>query len=255
MILDTVRRVGPSLSRRLGRNTSSGYSVVDRESVASSMPDGWKNRQAARRQDLAYQSLLAEMYAGSPRQDLLAAAKAVELTGIEAPEILEVGCGSGYYSEIIPHLLGRPVGYIGLDSSPAMIQLAHSRYTDRLFLLGDASRVPLEDRALDIIFNGAALMHTPEFEMAILEASRVSRGWCVFHTVPVRLDGDTTFLVKRAYGKKTIEVIFNRAALLESFSRCGLSVCAVMESVPYDLEHILGEPTLSLTYLCRLSHP
>ena len=52
------------------------------------------------RQERAYQGLIADMKNGEPRLDFTVAAEAVAATGIAAPRLLEVGCGSGYYSEV-----------------------------------------------------------------------------------------------------------------------------------------------------------
>ena len=71
--------------------------------------NGWRHQDTALRQDAAYRSLIDQMLVGQPRQDLLVAAEAVRRTRLPDPLILEVGCGSGYYSEILSHLLGRQV--------------------------------------------------------------------------------------------------------------------------------------------------
>ena len=56
------------------------------------------------------------MYAGQPRQDFLVAAEAVRVTGIDEPLLLEVGCGSGYYSEILSYLLECSVRYLSFGT-------------------------------------------------------------------------------------------------------------------------------------------
>ena len=63
--------------------------------------------------------LIAAMKRGEPRFDFKVAAEAVGATGIAHPRVLEVGCGSGYYSEVFATLLPDGVQYAGADYSDA----------------------------------------------------------------------------------------------------------------------------------------
>ena len=228
------------------------YSLLSRESAEHGLYNGWHDHGVTERQDAAYRSLIQEMYAGQPRQDFLVAAEAVRYTGIDDPLILEVGCGSGYYSEILSYLLDRSVRYVGLDYSGAMLQLAWKRYPEQLFVLGDAIALPFADGFLDVVMNGVSLMHILSYETAIAEARRVAARWCIFHTVPVCRDRQTTFLQKRVYGEPAFEVIFNEAELHQLMEQRGLIVRQVLESVPYDLKRVVGEPTVTKTYVCEV---
>lgn len=213
--------------------------------------DGWRDSQVAGRQHEAFSGLLAAARSGSPRKDFVVAAAAVRGTGVANPHLLEVGCGSGYYSEVLPLLLGQPVRYVGVDYSVEMVRLASRSYPSESFVAGDACRLPFPDRAFDVVLSGTSLMHIAQYELAIRETTRVSDGWCVFHTVPVMDRRSTTFLQKRAYGEPVVEVIFNRSELEGCFARHGLRIEAVHESIPYDVSAVMNEPTWTLTYLCR----
>jgi ubiquinone/menaquinone biosynthesis C-methylase UbiE len=166
--------------------------------------------------------------------------------------ILEVGCGSGYYSENLSYLLGQTIHYIGIDYSAAMVSLARQEYPERPFMLGDATALPFADGTIDIVMNGVSLMHIVHYKAAIAEARRVAQNWCIFHTVPILRDGKTTFLQKRVYGEAAFEVIFNEAELHQLLEQRGLIVRHVLESVPYDLKLVVGEPTVTKTYVCEV---
>jgi ubiquinone/menaquinone biosynthesis C-methylase UbiE len=174
--------------------SSTSYEIIDRESAAAERFDGWLDPAVAAKQDDAFRKLLSDMYGGSPRRDLLVAAEAVRHTGLTAPTLLEVGCGSGYYNEVFEHLLGSHVRYTGLDYSDAMIELARRRYPDIPFVVGDAAALPFNDASFDIVMNGVALMHIIAYDRAIAESARAASRWCIFHTVPVLERRATTFL-------------------------------------------------------------
>jgi ubiquinone/menaquinone biosynthesis C-methylase UbiE len=246
-----IRRIRRYISGTPEAGSSSAYEVIDAAEAARASLDGWFDRSVAERQDAAFTKLIAAMEEGRPRRDLTVFAEAIRATGVERGTLLEIGCGSGYYSRVLARLVGPGIAYTGLDYSEAMIELARERYPDVAFVVGDATALPFGDASFDIAVNGVALMHIPDYAAAVAEARRVARSWCIFHTVPVLARRATTFLRKNAYGSPTIEIILNEDELLGIFAARGLAVRRVIESLPYDLSAVLGESTTTKTYLCE----
>jgi ubiquinone/menaquinone biosynthesis C-methylase UbiE len=230
---------------------SSGYEVITAETAAQ-LRQGWTSPAIPQRQYLAFKPLLTQMYQGYSREDFVALARAVQLTTVPHPVIIEVGCGNGWNAEVLAHLLNYPVHYLGLDYSAAMVALAKQSYSNIPFLTADAVALPLQDNACDILVSGTALMHILDYPLAIQESRRVAGRWCVFHTVPVLKNRETTILRKQAYGQWSVEIIFNEEALCHLFSENGLIISDILDSLPYNLEAVLGEPTITRTYLCRV---
>ena len=112
------------------------------------------------------------------------------------------------------NLLPGGVDYTGIDYSDAMIARARARYPSAAFEVADATRLPYADGAFDIVFNGVSLMHIIDYQAAIREAARVAARYCIFHTVPVFDDYQTTFLRKYAYGAPVVEVVFGKQELM-----------------------------------------
>jgi SAM-dependent methyltransferase len=243
-------RVRRTLKRWLGIS-SHGYEILE-NGVPPDLHVGWKAAAVAERQHAAFVPLLQQMYEGRVREDFAALAKAVQMTGLEKPLIIEVGCGSGWNSEILTHLLKGPFRYIGLDYSPAMIDLAKRHYLDVQFVIGEATALPFRDSVCDILVSGTVLMHLLEYRSAIRESRRIARKWCIFHTVPVLIHRPSVFLKKEAYGQPTIEVVLNESELLDLFDRNSLIVRNVIDSLPYDLAAVVGERTVTKTYLCEI---
>src|SRR5215475_1724679 len=88
---------------------SSDYVLIDISTAQSGEFRGWCDPRVAMRQDAGYRALVQQMYAGQARKDLVAAAEAIGYTGLKNGVILEVGCGSGYYCEILSYLLQQKV--------------------------------------------------------------------------------------------------------------------------------------------------
>lgn len=254
--LNAVVQMSARLTRDYGipplHCTADGYTVVDRATAtALSAADGWASISVAEWQNDAYEALLTDMRAGSPRVDLSIAANAVASTGLASPSLLEIGCGGGYYADVFAHMLNGSVRYSGIDRHPAMIDAAIRRRPSLPLSVADATRLPHPDASVDIVFNGVSLMHIMDYEAAIAEAARVALRFCIFHTVPVLSGRATSFLTKNGYGQPMAEVVLNEGELRFLFARHGLRVVRVWRSLPYDLRRVLGEPTVTKTFLCE----
>lgn len=251
-----VRRSIPGPLQRgirwaLGDEASASYRIIGEGEALKHASPAWFDPAVVARQHEAYQRLLADMRAGRPRVDLTSLGAALRCTGLVRPVLLEVGCGSGYLHEVIEHLMG-PVRYLGVDRSPAMLGRGRREYPSLGLALGDATALPFASRSVDVVLNGAALMHTVRWRLAVEEAARVSRGWGIFHTVPLLRRRPTTFLEKRAYGRPTVEVILNEEELLGQLAAAGLHVRSRLPGIPYVIGPLLGEPTVTVTLVCEL---
>jgi len=252
-----VRQIGkrvvkatPILRRHI--LTSTDYKVLSgleeaRNAAASS--GGWLSARTVARQERAYRTLIADMKNGEPRLDFAVAAQAVAATGIARPSLLEVGCGSGYYSEVFADLVPGAVSYTGIDYSEAMIARARSNYPSVTFEVADATRLPHQDNAFDIVFNGVSLMHIIEYPAAIREAARVAGRYCVLHTVPVFDDHQTTYLSKFAYGAPVVEIVFGKRELMSLCRDAGLRLAREWPCIPYNVFEATGHRSTTETYL------
>jgi hypothetical protein len=63
---------------------------------------------------------------------------------------------------------------------------------------------------------------------------------------------ETTRLEKKAYGQPTVEIIFNEPEFVKLLEDSGFIIVNVIESIPYDLKGLLGEQTVTKTYVCEV---
>ena len=136
-----------------------------------------------------------------------------------------------------------------------MLERARLAYPQRKFLQGDATRLPLPDATIDIVVDGAALIHIGDTSGALGEYSRVARQAVILHSVTCT-DDDLEVLPfeKRAYGERVLEYAFGRRYLENVVHQCGLVVERVLPGLDYDLLNEIGLPTVSETWVltsCR----
>lgn len=195
--------------RNMKTSIRGGLVPVCIDKISPKLCNGWKagSIPAAQNQIVAHE--LQEMYAGRVTKTYSALAEAVRLTGQENGKIIEVGCATGYYYEVLRYLLGHNIQYRGIDYSEAMIAEARLKYPGIPFEVGDATRLPLPNEAFDILISGCVLLHVLDYKKAIAESARVTRKWVIFHRTPVT-NGATSYFKKKAYGVPCMEVHFSK---------------------------------------------
>lgn len=242
------RATGPALPYVV----ETGHSVISESDVTPDLVAGWKDPAIASRQRRLVEDELARMYEGASITVYEVAAEAVRSTGMAGASIVEVGCASGYYREVLAHLLRQRIRYIGVDYSPALVAQARRLHPHLPLVIGDAANLPLADNSCDILLSGGVLLHVPEYERAIKETARVTRHWCIFHRTPVLRTTPTTFLSKQAYGVRVVESLFNEEELLSLFAAYGMTLRNELTIGRHRIEAI-GEEYVFKTYVCRKS--
>ena len=85
-------------------------------------------------------------------------------------KILDVGCGSGFFSNLA-HLKG--LNIIGLDASAPLIGQAKKRNPSINFLTGEMEELPFEDNSFDIVCAFNSIQYAESITNAVLESKRV----------------------------------------------------------------------------------
>lgn len=84
--------------------------------------------------------------------------------------VLDVCAGPGMLTAAA---LARGAQAIGLDFSPAAVELARQNVPGGRFEQGDAQSLPFPDRSFDAVVCGYGLMHVPEPALALAEMRRI----------------------------------------------------------------------------------
>lgn len=163
--------------------------------------------------------------------------------------LLEIGCSSGFYSEVLD-MAGLGVDYSGCDYAEPFIALARQKYPALRFDVADATALRYADNAFDVVISGCCLLHIPEYQTAVAETARVARQYAIFHRTPVVLGQPTVYYRKHAYGVETVEIHFNEPQFLGLLADCGLELIATY-TLGESVSHGVG--TASRTYVCKKS--
>ena len=114
-----------------------------------------------REQVLSRRSFLEEGHYAPIIDALIAAAKKHGAKG----EILDIGCGEGYYSSRLSAATGLPL--TGLDISKEAVRCAAGKYKDALWLCATAAHIPVPDESVGLLTSLFALTLPEEFHRVL----------------------------------------------------------------------------------------
>lgn len=88
--------------------------------------------------------------------------------------LLDVGCGTGYFTRALTGLLEGPV--VGVDVDPAAVDYARARRVAReSYAVADARDLPYADASFDLVMSITALCFVDDEVAAVREMARVAR--------------------------------------------------------------------------------
>ena len=116
-----------------------------------------------REQVLSRREFLEAGFYAPIAETLIAEAKALGITG----QILDVGCGEGYYSARLADALEAPL--TGLDISKEAVRCAAAKYKGKQWLCATAAHIPVEDSSVSLLTSLFALTLPQEFARVLQE--------------------------------------------------------------------------------------
>jgi ubiquinone/menaquinone biosynthesis C-methylase UbiE len=90
----------------------------------------------------------------------------------ESHSLLDVGCGTGHFTEWFASL---GLSVVGLDRAPSMLTFAQGRRPDLPLVLADATHLPFGDATFDVVALVTVLEFVDAPERSLREAARVAR--------------------------------------------------------------------------------
>ncbi len=92
--------------------------------------------------------------------------------------ILEVGCGEGFLTELIEKAIPSPISAI--DICPEIIFKARNRSPTTHFTVADARYLPYPNNCFDLVLACEVLEHVLLYDDVLREITRVSKRFCLF---------------------------------------------------------------------------
>ena len=146
--------------------------------------------------------------------------KQIEENGLS---LLDVGCTSGYYYEVINHYHAGKFKYTGCDYNKSSIDLAKQYYPSVDFFTEDVTNLSFSDRQFDISFLSGVIEHVPNHVQGLEQLCRVTDKYIVLHRI--FLTEEETFCTKGTqYFVPVIRYTYNKKNFFDILSDNGFQV-------------------------------
>lgn len=196
-------------------------SVISKRTLGAT-GNSWKNPKLPEEQLRIVDKELEMLRRGNPPSVYTVAAEALNaVPGSNKLTLLEVGCATGYYSEVILTLVGKRFEYTGSDYSDAMLAVATRRYPNTKFLKLDVRHIELPDRSYDVVLSGAVVVHVKEWREAVRELARIAGSYLVLHRTPITTARSHRIEKEIYAGVPAFFNTFNKDELMNLISECG----------------------------------
>ena len=193
--------------------------------TAKSLGEAWQQASIPQKQWELVERQLAMLDDGKMSPEFEVFVRSIEAASSLNPElvtVLEIGCSSGYYGDVLrryfPH-----VTYTGVDYSQAFVDFGRAKFPGFDLRRGDTTALKMENREFDVVVSGSVLLHVLDWRQGVRESCRVARQVMVLHRTPVST-AVTTLFTKTAYGQKMVEWTFNEMELIESVHAEGFTL-------------------------------
>jgi len=101
----------------------------------------------------------------------------------QADELLDAGCGTGWYSRVWQRRGSRVVA---LDLSASMLEVCQQKQSAERFIEADIEAIPLADKSVDLAWSNLTLQWCSDIHQALAELYRVTKpGGCIAFTTLV----------------------------------------------------------------------
>jgi SAM-dependent methyltransferase len=212
-----VRRAPGRARRALARNERS-----------KNHKESWKAEDVAQQMLQLARTQLEDPDSVAPYRAFFAALDyaLAELPLPQPARLLDLGCGVGHYSELLERRYPARFDYTGSDYSEAMIEAARNEWSGRRFVVDDLFAPSLDLGAFDLIFAGALVDITEEYEHALDILLGSAAPFLLLHRQQLT-DGRSRVEVVPGYsGQTTYRSYLNRGDLDRIASRHGRSILA-----------------------------
>jgi SAM-dependent methyltransferase len=209
---------------------SYGHTPIQPKDVNPRLTAAWQSKAIPLRQRALVQQELQRLYRGEVPPVFQVLADSVKPYVSNGCTVLETGCASGYYYEVLEYLTGKRIRYTGVDYSEPLISMARSYYPAARFEVADGAKLPFKDREFSMVVSGGVLLHVPNYSEHIAESCRVADKILVAHRTPVCRNSPTRYLKKYGYGVEMVELIFNEQEILALFSGNGMELVNSVET-------------------------
>lgn len=222
---------------------SSAIERIEKIDINDELINAWKNPQIPELQRELVQGELEQMYKGNTPILFDVLVKLLNPILRKNSEVVEIGCSSGYYSEVIEYLAVKKIKYSGIDYSEAFINMAKEYYPKHNFILANAEDLPINENSAEIIISAGVLSHSLKYAEQISSLVKAASEHIIIHRLPICKNRATHYNKKKLYNTEILDIRFSADEINAIFKLYGLEI---VKSIEYYTNEKDDEYELSL---------
>lgn len=129
------------------------------------------------------------------------------LKDVKNVSILDVGCSTGYYYDVIKHYYpDKDITYVGCDYNEKSIELAKEYNKNIAFEVQNATELNYPEKTFDIVLASGILTYVPDTYRLLDKITKVCKHYVILHRVNIRKE---LFILKSyVYDNEVIKKFF-----------------------------------------------
>ena len=195
----------------------SNYQPASCEDMTLASESAWTDENLPVHQRQIVQKELEKTYAGHQIPIFHSLTNALHHIVHDSMSILDIGCASGYYNEVIDYLFPDEIDYTGIDYSESLVKMAKNLYPNAKFEIGDGVDIPYADQSYTISLSSAVLLNVHNVSAHIAEMCRVAKNFVILNRTDIVRKRETQYLKTVNYGVNMVEAWYNEEYLIDLF--------------------------------------
>ena len=153
------------------------------DQTASEYAENWSDDLVGELQRTLVNYQLHNLKSGNPAPVFKMIETALQNIEEKGLSLLDIGCTSGYYYEVINHYHLGKFDYTGCDYNESSVNLAKQYYPNVNFSVEDITKLSYEDKQFDVSFLSGVIEHVPNHIDGLNELCRITDKYIVLHRI------------------------------------------------------------------------
>jgi len=204
------------------------------EEALKDFHNNWKDNQVPALQRKVVTVQLENLHQGIIDPAFLSLTEALAEIKLSTFSLLDVGCATGYYAEVIKTLDKRSIDYEGCDYSEDMIRAAKGYYPNEKFETQDVTCLSYHNNAFDVVLISGVLEHVPDYHKGITEVCRIAKQYIIWHRCPLTSKFENVHTIASQYNIEVPRIYFSKKKIMDEIQQRGF--CLIKEIDTYGLK-------------------
>jgi len=159
--------------------------TVVSQAESNDYSENWSQELVGKLQRIFVNYQLRQLNLGNPSPVFFKLKEALDVLLDEnlSLSLIDIGCTSGYYYDVINFYFSNKFYYTGCDYNKESIELAKEYYPTINFQVEDITELSFKDREFEVSLLAGVIEHVPQYKKGLKELCRITDKYIVLHRI------------------------------------------------------------------------